>query len=539
MEKIISLSKQRGFIFQSSEIYGGLKSAYDYGPLGVELKRNIMNEWWKAMVHEREDVIGIDASIIMHPNVWEASGHLSGFSDPLVDCLISKERFRADKAPKVAIGDKIDIICNDKGQAKLFLDIIKNKYEIELKREGKSLIGLKVIDENKIGFFIEGNDRPLKEFSFPGYISPTFNSPFLSDERQFNLMFRTQMGSLDVVENISKYVNKNKDLPSEEIRLGIENIIKNSAVYLRPETAQAMFVQFANCQQTMSMKIPFGIAQMGKSFRNEITTEKFIFRSCEFEQMEMEFFVEPGTQKEWLEYWLNNRLEWWKSFANYPEKFKYRPHDKDELAHYADACYDIEYEYPWGDDELEGVASRTNYDLKKHEQHSKTKLSYFDQQKKDPETGKNGWRYNPYVIEPAAGATRGLLVYLLDAYHEETVKDSKGNDSKRVVMKFHPKLAPIKVAVLPLVKKEGLPEIARKLVSNFFDAGINTKYDEQHAIGKRYRRHDEIGTPYCITIDGQTKKDGTVTIRDRDSMKQIRVLATEALLTIQEKLNNY
>ena len=539
MEKIISLSKQRGFIFQSSEIYGGLKSAYDYGPLGVELKRNIMNEWWKSMVHEREDVIGIDASIIMHSDVWEASGHLAGFSDPLVDCLISKERFRADKAPKPDIGDKIIISCNDKGQAKAFLDIIKNKYDIELKRDGKKLIGLKVISEDKIGFFSENESEPLKEFPFPGYISPAFNSPFLSDERQFNLMFRTQMGSLDVVENISKYVNENKNLLPDEMRLGIENIIKKSAVYLRPETAQAMFVQFSNCQQTMSMKIPFGIAQMGKSFRNEITTEKFIFRSCEFEQMEMEFFVEPGTQKEWLEYWLKNRLEWWKSFANYPEKFKYRSHDKDELAHYADACYDIEYEYPWGDDELEGVASRTNYDLKKHEEYSKTKLSYFDQQKQDPETGKNGWRYNPYVIEPAAGATRGLLVYLLDAYHEETVKDSKGNDSKRVVMKFHPKLAPVKVAVLPLVKKEGLPEIARKLVSEFYNAGINTKYDEQHAIGKRYRRHDEIGTPYCITIDGQTKEDGTVTIRDRDTMEQIRVLAKNALLIIQEKLNNY
>ena len=539
MEKIISLSKQRGFIFQSSEIYGGLKSAYDYGPLGVELKRNIMNEWWKSMVHEREDVTGLDASIIMHPKVWEASGHLSGFSDPLVDCLISKERFRADKAPRPSIGENIVIKCNDKGQAKDFLQIIKNKYNIELKREGKNLCGLRVVDIDKVGFYKDGSTDSEVEFSFPGYISPTFNSPFLSDERQFNLMFRTQLGSLDVVENIAKYINESKNGSAKEIRLGIEDIIKKSAVYLRPETAQAMFVQFANCQQTTSRKIPFGIAQMGKRFRNEITTEKFIFRSCEFEQMEMEYFVEPGTQKKWLEYWLNNRLNWWKSFANYPEKFKYRAHEKDELAHYADACYDIEYEYPWGDDELEGIASRTNYDLKKHEEHSKTKLSYFDQQKINPENGKNGWRYTPYVIEPAAGATRGLLVYLLDAFHEEVVKDAKGNDSKRVVMKFHPKLAPIKVAVLPLVKKEGLPEIARKLVKEFFNAGINTKYDEQHAIGKRYRRHDEIGTPYCITIDGQTKEDSTVTIRNRDTMGQERVHIKDALVTIQSKLNNY
>ncbi len=330
----------------------------------------------------------------------------------------------------------------------------------------------------------------------------------------------------------------NRDADSKAIREGVDSIVKESAVYLRPETAQAMFVQFLNCQQSMSMKVPFGIAQMGKSFRNEITTEHFIFRSCEFEQMEMEFFVEPGTQRQWLDYWRDKRLDWWKSYANHPEKFMYRAHDADELAHYADACYDIEYEYPWGYDELEGVASRTDYDLKKHAEHSGAKLSYFDQQKEDPETGKMGWRYTPYVIEPAAGATRGLLVYLLDAYHEETVKDAKGNDSTRVVMKLHPRLAPIKAAILPLVKKEGLPEIAREIVSDFFKAGINVKYDENHAIGKRYRRHDEAGTPYCITVDGQTKEDGTVTIRDRDTMSQERIPAKEALQIVQDRLVN-
>ncbi|SVD50119.1 uncharacterized protein METZ01_LOCUS402973, partial [marine metagenome] len=281
------------------------------------------------------------------------------------------------------------------------------------------------------------------------------------DERQFNLMFRSQIGPVDVLGDISVFVNNNKDLNSEDLREGIEDIIKKSAVYLRPETAQAMFVQFQNCQQSMSMKIPFGIAQMGKSFRNEITVEHFIFRSCEFEQMEMEFFVEPGTQKKWLEYWRDARMDWWKTLANNPKKFRFRPHKKDELAHYADACYDIEYEYPWGFDELEGIASRTDYDLKKHAEYSGSKLSYFDQQKQDPETGKSGWRYTPYVIEPAAGATRGLLVYLLDAYHEEEILDADGKASSRVVMKLHPKLAPIKAAVLPLVKKEGLPKIAR------------------------------------------------------------------------------
>ena len=538
MDKIISLAKQRGFIFQSSEIYGGLKSAYDYGPLGVELKRNIMNEWWRSMVHEREDITGLDASIIMHPKVWEASGHLAGFSDPLVDCLISKERFRADKAPTPAIGDLINITCNDKGQAKDYQAAIEKRFNITLQRNGKILEGLKVVEKNKIGFFENDQTEPNKMFDFPGYVSPTFNSPFLSEEKQFNLMFRSQIGAVDALGDIANFVNDNKHLDKGEIKQGIEKIVKDSAVYLRPETAQSMFVQFLNCQQTMSMKIPFGIAQMGKSFRNEITTEHFIFRSCEFEQMEMEFFVEPGTQRAWLDYWRDKRLEWWKSYANHPEKFIYRKHDADELAHYADACYDIEYEYPWGYDELEGVASRTDYDLKKHAEHSGAKLSYFDQQKEDPKTGKMGWRYTPYVIEPAAGATRGLLVYLLDAYHEETVKDAKGNDSTRVVMKLHPRLAPIKAAILPLVKKEGLPEIAREIVADFFKAGINVKYDENHAIGKRYRRHDEAGTPYCITVDGQTKEDGTVTIRDRDTMAQERIPAKEALRIVQERLVN-
>ena len=536
-ERIISLCKRRGFIFQSSEIYGGLKSAYDYGPLGVELKRNLMNEWWKSMVHKREDIIGLDASIIMHPKVWEASGHLAGFSDPLVDCLVSKERFRADKAPKLNVEDDITITCNDKGQAKNFQKIIEDRFDILLKREGKQLKGLKLIDEKNFGFFENTNTRPIKTFEYKGYVSPTFGCPFLSEERQFNLMFRSQIGPVDVLGEITTYIRKNKNLSSDELRIGIDKLVKKSAVYLRPETAQAMFVQFLNCQQTMSMKIPFGIAQMGKSFRNEITTEHFIFRSCEFEQMEMEFFVEPGTQEKWLDYWVEKRMSWWQKFANHPENFRYRAHDESELAHYAEACYDIEYKYPWGYDELEGVASRTDYDLKKHAEQSGTKLSYFDQQKTDPDTGKNGWRYTPYVIEPAAGATRGLLVYLMDAYTEETVKDAKGNEATRIVMKLHPKLAPIKVAILPLVKKEGLPEIAKKLVNELFDLGINARYDEQHSIGKRYRRHDEAGTPFCITIDGQTKEDKSVTIRDRDTMKQERIPLVNLKEIIQKRLS--
>ncbi|MEZ4270342.1 MAG: glycine--tRNA ligase [Myxococcota bacterium] len=495
MQKIVSLCKRRGFVFQSSEIYGGLRSAYDYGPLGVELKRNLMGEWWRSMVHEREDVVGIDASIIMHSKVWEASGHLAGFSDPLVDCKNCKERFRADKAPRVKPGSEVEYLEGGK-------------------KKGK----------------------PLKRIADRSYVCPQCGGSDLSEERQFNLMFRTQLGPVDALGDIAAFVAANRDSSGADLVSGIESIIKDSAVYLRPETAQAMFVQFANVQQTTSAKVPFGIAQMGKSFRNEVTTEHFIFRSCEFEQMEMEYFVEPGTQGEWLEYWRQMRLDWWRKFANRPDDFRARAHEADELAHYADACYDIEYAYPWDWDELEGIASRTNYDLGKHELHSGQKLSYFDQQKQDPQTGKNGWRYLPYVIEPAAGATRGVLVYLIDAYCEEAVPDAKGNESTRTVLKLHPRLAPIKAAVLPLVKKDGMPEMARDLVQRFSQAGINARYDEQHAIGKRYRRHDEAGTPYCLTIDGDSLNDNQVTIRDRDTMLQERVPCDRALEVIRERL---
>jgi glycyl-tRNA synthetase len=497
MQTIVSLCKRRGFVFQSSEIYGGLKSAYDYGPLGAELKRNIMSEWWRTMVHEREDVVGIDASIIMHPKVWESSGHLAGFSDPLVDCKNCKERFRADKAPRATPGTEVEFIEGGK-------------------RGGKKLKA--AVDPR-------------------GYVCPNCSAPTLSEERQFNLMFRTQLGPVDVLGQVANYLQNNPNIPASELRGKIEEVIRETAVYLRPETAQAMFVQFANVQQTMSMKVPFGIAQMGKSFRNEVTVEHFIFRSCEFEQMEMEFFCEPGSQKQWLEYWRDERMNWWQRYANDKSKFRARPHEQSELAHYADACYDIEYLYPWGWGELEGVASRTDYDLKKHQEGSGQKLSYFDQNKTDPATGKPGWRFLPYVIEPAAGATRAVLVYLLDAYHEEKVAAASGEDATRVVLRLHPRLAPIKVGVLPLVKKDGLPEIARDVVKRFLAAGINARYDEQHAIGKRYRRHDEAGTPYCLTIDGDTRTDSTVTIRDRDTMKQERIPVERAVEIIRERLS--
>ncbi len=536
MKEIVSLCKQRGFVFPSSEIYGGLKSCYDYGPLGAELKRNIMAEWWRAMVHQREDVVGLDAAIMMHPKVWEASGHLAGFSDPLVDCLVSKERFRADKAPRPSPGDELPLTCADKGQAKTYQELIQRHYDVELRRDGKNLLGLRVIDGHSVGFFPPDADTPSHTFPFRGYVSPTLNSPFLSEERQFNLMFRTSLGAVDPLDDMAQAL-AGQNLDAQAVRAILDQKMCASAVYLRPETAQAMFVQFLNVQRAMGMKIPFGIAQMGKSFRNEITVEHFIFRSLEFEQMEMEYFVEPGTQGQWLEYWKEQRLNWYRHYVNHPDRLRARPHDDDELAHYADRCYDIEYHYPWGWGELEGVASRTDYDLRKHSEHSGESLSYFDQEKPDPATGKPGWRYVPYVIEPAAGATRATLMFLLDAYGYDSPRpDASGQVKSRRVMKLHPRLAPFKAAVLPLVKKDGMPELAREIVQQFFRAGVNAKYDEQHAVGRRYARHDEIGTPYCLTVDGDSLKDGTVTIRDRDTTDQQRIKIDDALAAVQQRL---
>jgi len=323
----------------------------------------------------------------------------------------------------------------------------------------------------------------------------------------FNLMFRTNLGPVESAENV---------------------------IYLRPETAQAMFVQFENVQAAMSMKVPFGIAQVGRSFRNEVTVEHFIFRSVEFEQMEIEFFVEPGTQAQWMDYWTRERLAWYRRYLNRPDDVRLRRHAPDELAHYADDCYDVEYLFPWGWDELEGIASRTDYDLRRHAEYSGKKLLYFDPNKPDPTTGKPGWRYVPYVVEPSAGATRSVLMLLCDAYDEEPPTEPGGES--RVVLRLHPRLAPYKVGVFPLVKKDGLPELARDVVQRFRRAGIHARYDEQHSIGKRYRRHDEAGTPYGLTIDGQTKEDGTVTIRDRDTMKQERISVDEAVRVVRRRL---
>jgi len=515
LQTIVSLCKRRGFVFQSSEIYGGLRSAYDYGPLGAELKRNLMNEWWTAMVHRREDIVGIDASIIMHPKVWRSSGHLASFSDPLVDCKVCGERFRADKAPRRTEGEDAPITLADKGRAKAALDKL-TAQGIALERQGSQLRGA------------QAGDR--------GYVCSNCGSPFLSEERQFNLMFRTSLGPVDPISSVIETVRAAADegLAPDVLRERVEQALTESSVYLRPETAQAMFVQFLNVQQSLSTKVPFGIAQMGKSFRNEVTVEHFVFRSCEFEQMEMEYFVPPGEGPRWLEYWKDQRLAWWKGIGLKAENLRFRQHDADELAHYSDGCFDVDYRFPWGWDELEGIASRTDYDLKAHMAGSGKKLHYFDPEATDPETGKKGWRYLPHVVEPAAGATRGLLAVLCDAYDEEPA-DAEGKGA-RTVLRLHPRLSPYKVGILPLVKKDGMPELAREIAERFFDEGIHAKYDEQHAIGRRYARHDEIGTPYCLTVDNQTLDDRTVTIRHRDDRRQERIAVTEAVDVVRRAL---
>lgn len=411
MQNLVALCKRRGFIFPSSEIYGGLNGCWDYGPLGVELKKNVKDAWWKDMVTRREDIVGVDCSILMNPKVWEASGHLKSFTDPMVDCMQCKGRFRAD----------------------------------HLKNNQCPTCGTK--------------DK-------------------FTEVRLFNLMFKTNVGALEDSTSIA---------------------------YLRPETCQGIFVNFDNVLNTARVKVPFGIAQIGKAFRNEINPRNFTFRSREFEQMEMEFFTHPKDAPQWYEYWKKTRYEWYLKYGIKKENLILREHEKSELAHYAAGCADVEYAFPFGVAELEGIANRTDYDLKAHSQHSKKDLSYFD-----PYTQE---RFTPFVIEPSAGADRGTLAFLVDAYEEE---------AERTVLRFHPQLAPVKAAIFPLVNKDGMPEISEKLFKELKEYW-NVFHDDKGAVGRRYRRQDEAGTPFCVTIDGESVTAQTVTIRERDSMAQQRI----------------
>ena len=464
LQEIIAHSKEYGFVFQSSEIYDGLSAVYDYGQYGVELKRNIRDYWWKSMTQMHENIVGIDAAIFMHPTTWKASGHVDNFSDPMIDNKDSKKRYRVDH-------------------------LIEGFAETLAPEAAREILGamdalLAADDYAGLKALIENNKITCA-------ISKTAN---WTDVRQFNLMFSTEMGAVAAEEG------------------------EDNKVYLRPETAQGIFVNFLNVQKTGRMKIPFGIAQTGKAFRNEIVARGFIFRMREFEQMEMQFFVRPGTQMEWYEYWKAARMKWHESLGTPLEHYRF--HDHVKLAHYADAACDIEYDFPMGFKELEGIHSRTDFDLKQHQEYSRKKMQYFDNDI-DPETGKAYGNYIPYVVETSIGLDRCFLMVMSEAYQIEDLSTEEKKDD-RVVLKFPAFLAPIKLAILPLTKKDGLPEIARELMKECMPH-FKCFYEEKDAIGKRYRRMDAIGTPFCITIDHQTIEDQTVTIRYRDSMKQERI----------------
>jgi glycyl-tRNA synthetase len=434
MDRMVSLCKRRGFVFPSSEIYGGLGSTWDYGPLGAELKRNIKDAWWGAMVHQRDDIEGLDAAILMHPKVWETSGHVANFTDPLIDCKTCKARFREDE--------------------------------------------------------LDNSRCPMKPSKTPRQCGGE-----LTDPRQFNLMFKTFMG------------------PVQD---------ETATVYLRPETAQGIYVNFLNVMGPSRQKIPFGIAQIGKAFRNEITPGNFIFRTREFEQMEMQYFVKPGEDERWFEYWREQRWAWYRGIGITESKLRWHEHGKDELAHYARAAYDIQYEFPFGWKELEGVHNRTDFDLSRHAEATGKDLSVFEEETKE--------KFIPFIIETSAGCDRTLLTVLVDAYNEEEVRGET-----RVVLRFHPRLAPFKVAVFPLVNRDGMPEIARKIATDL-RSEFKVFYDDKGAVGRRYRRQDEIGTPFAITVDSDTLTDQTVTLRDRDSMEQTRLPISGLSQALHERL---
>jgi glycyl-tRNA synthetase len=482
MSTIVSLCKRRGFIFQSSEIYGGLNSCWDYGPLGVELKRNVKEAWWNSMVSGRRDIVGLDASILMHPKVWEASGHLKGFTDPLVDCLLTKKRFRADH-----IEPKSGVVLSFSGaRDKKNGEEYKGSYSVLADSPGNFDKARKTAREFYRTRGISSpdllNEKMAEVENATGY-NPE-NGGELTPARNFNLMFKTFMG------------------PVED---------ESAVVYMRPETAQGIFVNFLNVQSACRLKLPFGIAQIGKSFRNEITPGNFIYRTREFEQMEMEFFIPPSEDEKWYTYWIQERLSWYIRYGIKKENLKIRDHEENEMAHYAKACADIEYKYPFGGwGELEGIANRTDYDLRQHSQSSGKNLALYDEESKT--------HLFPYVIEPAAGADRAALAFLLDAYRVE----GEGKN-RRTILGFHPAIAPIKVAVLPLVKRDGMPELAEKIYSSFLVNSINSFFDTNSSIGRRYARQDEAGTPFCVTVDSQTLEDGTVTVRERDTRDQYRI----------------
>ena len=473
LDTLTSLAKRRGFIYPSSEIYGGLGAVYDYGPLGVELKRNVRERWWNAMVREHDNVVGLDAAVLMHPTVWKASGHVDAFSDPLIDDRQSGRRYRADQLIEGAIAK-----LEKKGKADKAEALQQRFVEALNADDAPAALGAIIQDEE-----IRAPDSGAFDWT---------------DVRQFNLMFETATGAL--AEEACK-------------------------LYLRPETAQGIFVHFKDVAETARQQVPFGIAQIGKAFRNEIVARQFIFRMREFEQMEMQYFVQPGTQIEAYHAWADKRMAWHVACGIRPEKLRWHGHEK--LAHYADAAQDVQYEFAFGWQEIEGIHSRTDYDLSRHAEFSGKKMEYFD-----PRAGE---RYIPYVVETSVGLDRTILMLLSDAYREEEVTTGDKTET-RTVLGLHPALAPVTVAVLPLVKKDGMPERAHAIEADLRKR-FAVEYDEKGAVGRRYRRLDEIGAPYAVTVDGQTTEDGTVTLRDRDSMEQVRLPAEGLGAAIQDRID--
>ena len=474
LDKIVSLSKSRGFIFQSSEVYGGLSAVYDYGPLGVELKRNIQSAWWKAMTQVHDNIVGVDAAIFMHPKVWEASGHVEGFNDPMIDDKQSKKRYRADMLIEQHI-----LKLRDKGD---------DEKADELQQQLNTTGTRKGLCEDLYDIIMTEEIR-----------SPDSGAFDWTEVRQFNLMFKTHYGA----------VTKDED----------------DVIYLRPETAQGIFVNYKNVLDTARVQVPFGIAQIGKAFRNEVVARQFVFRMREFEQMEMQYFVEPGTDEEEYDKWLQARLNWHKSMGIRPDNLRIAPHPEDKLAHYARAAADIQYKYPIGWQEVEGIHNRSDFDLSQHQEYSGKKMEYFDQKLQK--------RYIPYVVETSVGLDRTVLMVLCDAYREEEV-----DGDSRTVLKLHPKLAPTKVGIFPLIKKEPLQELARKIETDLKEE-YTVLYDESGSIGKRYRRQDEAGTPFCVTVDFDGLDDNTVTIRYRDDMKQDRVSADKITEVIRDEIKSW
>jgi glycyl-tRNA synthetase len=537
MEKIVSLCKRRGFIFQSSEIYGGINGFWDYGPLGAELKRNVKDKWWSAMTRDRDDVVGLEASIIMHPKIWEASGHTSTFSDPMVDCLLTKKRFRADQ-----IDPQSGTVYKYSGATRSDNSGVQRPFELLLKKGEHPDRAKKIAKQYYASLFpepkkdilgnLQGADLEItptlagtEEVSNSTRYNPE-NGSLLTDPRPFNLMFKTYVGPVESEENVA---------------------------YLRPETAQAIFAQFKNVLEVSRQKVPFGICQIGKAFRNEINPRNYTFRSREFEQMELEFFIKSdeaaaktpatssnsaGTQanwgwEQWHKYWVEERVRWYESIGLDRNTLDFYWQKKEELAHYAKATVDILYKFPFGTQELEGIAARGNFDLSQHEKFSGKPMEYFDEETKE--------RFVPHVIEPSAGVDRLILALICNAYNEEEVADEKGNKETRIVMRFHPRIAPIKVGVFPLLKNK--PELVKKAleVRDLLRPHMNVFYDEAGAIGRRYRRQDEAGTPYGVTIDFDTLGEkpelkDTVTLRDRDTMKQERVQINDLLAFLLSRI---